>query len=167
MSLSTQKEDRRWAIAKAMEHLACFAILEMDQNQELVIDYVTPGSATFATTNLPCVQGSERELCPYSGDVDTQFSANLDSSGAVRIINLLPLPWMNADLANLLATVTGLSDWSNWAAVDSLSGGASTALSLFRRSKQAARSSQSFGARERRVRFQRAHGNGGTGRCVF
>jgi len=35
----------------------------------------------MATTNLPWVQGSESEFCPYSGDVGDQFSANLDSSG--------------------------------------------------------------------------------------
>jgi hypothetical protein len=34
----------------------------------------------LATTNLPCVQGSESEFCPYSGEVGDQFSANLDSS---------------------------------------------------------------------------------------
>jgi hypothetical protein len=34
----------------------------------------------FATANLPCVQGSDSEFCPYSGDVGDQFSANLDSS---------------------------------------------------------------------------------------
>jgi hypothetical protein len=36
----------------------------------------------LTTTNLPCVQGSESEFCPYSGDVGDQFSANLDSSDA-------------------------------------------------------------------------------------
>jgi hypothetical protein len=30
--------------------------------------------------NLPCVQGSDSEFCPYSGDAGDQFSANLDSS---------------------------------------------------------------------------------------
>jgi hypothetical protein len=30
--------------------------------------------------NLPCVQGSESEFCPYTGDVGDKFSANLDSS---------------------------------------------------------------------------------------
>jgi hypothetical protein len=39
----------------------------------------------LTTTNLPCVQGSESEFCPYSGDVGDQFSANLDSSEAEYI----------------------------------------------------------------------------------
>jgi hypothetical protein len=34
----------------------------------------------FATANLPCVQGSDSEFCPYSGDVGNQFSANSDSN---------------------------------------------------------------------------------------
>jgi hypothetical protein len=40
----------------------------------------------LTTTNLPCVQGSESEFCPYSGDVGDQFSANLDSSEQNRRI---------------------------------------------------------------------------------
>jgi hypothetical protein len=34
----------------------------------------------LATANLPGVQGSDGEFCPYSGDIGDQFSANLDSS---------------------------------------------------------------------------------------
>jgi hypothetical protein len=34
----------------------------------------------LATANLPRVQLSESEFCPYSGDVGDQFLANLDSS---------------------------------------------------------------------------------------
>jgi len=34
----------------------------------------------FATANLPRVQGSDSEFCPYSEDVGDQFSANSDSS---------------------------------------------------------------------------------------
>ena len=40
----------------------------------------------FATANLPCVQGSDSEFCPYSEDVGDQFSANSDSSGLERIV---------------------------------------------------------------------------------
>jgi len=36
----------------------------------------------FATANLPCVQGSDSEFCPYSEDVGDQFSANSDSSAS-------------------------------------------------------------------------------------
>jgi hypothetical protein len=39
----------------------------------------------LATTNLPRIQGSESEFCPYSGDVDDKFSANLDSSESIAI----------------------------------------------------------------------------------
>jgi hypothetical protein len=38
----------------------------------------------LATANLPCVQGSDGEFCPYSGDIGGQFSANLDSSDAMH-----------------------------------------------------------------------------------
>jgi hypothetical protein len=43
----------------------------------------------LATANLPCVQGSDGEFCPYSGDIGDQFSANLDSSGAGAMVRLV------------------------------------------------------------------------------
>ena len=42
----------------------------------------------MATANLPCVQGSDSEFCPYSEDVVDQFSANSDSSDLTYNISL-------------------------------------------------------------------------------
>ena len=44
------------------------------------LDSIRSRDKRFATTNLPCVQRSDSEFCPYSGDVGDLFSANLDSS---------------------------------------------------------------------------------------
>jgi hypothetical protein len=42
----------------------------------------------LATANLPCVQGSDGEFCPYSGDIGDQFLANSDSSGTTYNVNI-------------------------------------------------------------------------------
>jgi hypothetical protein len=65
----------------------------------------------LATANLPCIQGSDGEFCPYSGDIGDQFSANLDSSDNKCIPSLTAaLRYLNPSKRNLSTTTESPTD---------------------------------------------------------